>query len=67
MLIVTLPLNLIEPNSWNSNELTTAQREAMRRTLERDGFLQPLVVRPLKPDGAGPMARATPRRSTAIG
>jgi ParB-like chromosome segregation protein Spo0J len=47
--LVWLSVDELQPNEWNSNQMTKPQREALRRSIERDGFVQPVAVRPLDP------------------
>lgn len=44
--VVDLDIDLIEPDPVNPNELDPATREALRREISDNGFVQPVVVRP---------------------
>lgn len=44
--VIEIDTNQIEPDPANPNELDAATREALRREIADNGFVQPLVVRP---------------------
>ena len=48
--IVELPVDRLEPNPWNPNRVPEATYRKLRAYIEREGFVEPLVVRLL--DGA---------------
>ena len=45
MKTVELPVEVIEPAPWNSNEMDLAMRSRLRASLHRFGLVAPLVVR----------------------
>jgi len=45
--ITELRVDLLDPNPWNPNRMTPAIRDKLRLNLQRDGFVAPIVVRPL--------------------
>jgi ParB-like chromosome segregation protein Spo0J len=47
MKIVDVPHEAIEPNPDNPNEMDVRTLEALREDIERRGFVQPVLVRPL--------------------
>jgi ParB-like chromosome segregation protein Spo0J len=42
-----LGVEKLTPNPWNPNRMSEAMRGKLKRYLEREGFVEPLVVRPL--------------------
>jgi ParB-like chromosome segregation protein Spo0J len=44
--VVDLDIELIEPDPANPNELDPPTREALKREIDDNGFVQPVVVRP---------------------
>jgi len=45
--MVELPLNALEPNEWNPNELTADQFDMLSENIDEVGFLDPVLVVPL--------------------
>jgi len=45
MNIQEIKLDLISPNDYNPNEMLDKTLKTLRRSIERDGFLQPIVIR----------------------
>jgi len=45
--ITELRVDLLDPNPWNPNRMTPEIRAKLRLNLQRDGFVAPIVVRPL--------------------
>ena len=45
MKVVELPVKVVVPAGWNPNELSPEMRTRLRRSMERFGFVVPLVVR----------------------
>jgi ParB/RepB/Spo0J family partition protein len=48
--VVDLPVEGLRPNGWNVNRMDDARFEKLKRYLERERFLEPIVVRPIGPD-----------------
>jgi ParB/RepB/Spo0J family partition protein len=48
--VVDLPIERLRPNGWNVNKMDTARYEKLKRYLERERFLEPIVARPVGPD-----------------
>lgn len=48
---LTIPLEQLEPNPWNARRMHQRQLDTLRRSIRRDGFLVPIVARPLNEDG----------------
>ncbi|MBI4337454.1 MAG: ParB N-terminal domain-containing protein [Chloroflexi bacterium] len=46
--VIDLPLAQLREAFWNPNQIDETIRERLRRSVERFGFLVPLVVRPLE-------------------
>lgn len=46
--VVDLPTDRLDPDPANPNHVDSLTMAALRRTIERDGFVQPVVVRPAK-------------------
>jgi len=46
MLVVHLAVDALEPNPWNPNRMDASTRDKLRAYLQREGLVQPLVVRP---------------------
>lgn len=44
-LMQTVPMDRIEPNDYNPNQMPEAKLELLRRSIARDGYLQPIIVR----------------------
>lgn len=42
-----IPAHALEPNDWNPNVMTEAERAQLRLEIQRFGFVVPLVVRPV--------------------
>lgn len=47
MRLLNLPLDRLEPNPWNARRMNRRRLSALGRSIREDGFLQPLVARPL--------------------
>ena len=45
--ITELDVDLLDPNPWNPNRMTPSMKKKLRLNLKRDGFVNPLTVRPL--------------------
>lgn len=51
MNVIAVSIEQLEPNPWNPRRMTENQLSALRRSIRTDGFLQPIVARPLRRDG----------------
>lgn len=52
--IVDIPLDHIQPDEFNVNEMADAKYRALRAEIEARGFVQPVLVRPVEPSSAAP-------------
>lgn len=48
-----LRLSQVEPNTYNPNRMKPDQRKALRKMIAKFGFLQPMLVRPVKQEFPG--------------
>ncbi len=46
-----LPIEAIQPNDWNPNRQSDHDFELLLRSMEEDGFTQPIIVIPLEAEG----------------
>jgi ParB-like chromosome segregation protein Spo0J len=46
MEVVEIPVEWIHPNGWNVNRMAPAMRQKLARYIQREGLVEPLVVRP---------------------
>ncbi len=46
MKVEQIPVDQIHANFWNVNRMSDAMRQKLKRYIEREGLVQPLVVRP---------------------
>jgi ParB/RepB/Spo0J family partition protein len=44
--ITEIDVDLLDPNPWNPNRMTPSMKKKLRLNLKRDGFVNPLTVRP---------------------
>ncbi len=44
--VVEIGVEKLTPNPWNPNRMSESMRAKLKRYLEREGFVEPLVVRP---------------------
>jgi ParB/RepB/Spo0J family partition protein len=49
--VVDLPVSRLQPNPWNPNRVPPELFAKLRAYIEREGFVEPLVVRPAKEAG----------------
>lgn len=42
-------IDTLTPNTWNPNRMDSFMRDKLRKALEKDGFIVPVLVRPLPP------------------
>ena len=47
MRVIELPVDAVFEPEWNPNEMDAGMRSRLRRSIDRFGFLVPLVVRPI--------------------
>ena len=45
--VVEIGVEQLTPNPWNPNRMSEAMRRKLKAYLQREGFVEPLVVRPL--------------------
>jgi ParB/RepB/Spo0J family partition protein len=45
-----IPLNQIEPNEWNPNEMDAKTYSKMKKDIQRTGYIPPLLVMPIGPE-----------------
>lgn len=45
--VVEIGVEELTPNPWNPNRMSAAMREKLKTYLQREGFVEPLVVRPI--------------------
>lgn len=45
--VVEIGVEELTPNPWNPNRMGAAMREKLKTYLQREGFVEPLVVRPI--------------------
>jgi ParB/RepB/Spo0J family partition protein len=48
--VVEIGVERLTPNPWNPNRMSEARRAKLKAYLQREGFVEPLVVRPLGED-----------------
>jgi ParB/RepB/Spo0J family partition protein len=48
MEVRTIPLSSLRENRWNPNRMKDALFESLKANIEREGYLQPIIVRPLE-------------------
>jgi hypothetical protein len=48
MEVRTIPLSSVRENRWNPNRMKPAFFESLKANIEREGYVQPIIVRPLK-------------------
>jgi ParB/RepB/Spo0J family partition protein len=48
MEVRTIALSSLTENRWNPNRMKVALFESLKANIEREGYLQPIIVRPLK-------------------
>ncbi|KAA0573390.1 ParB/RepB/Spo0J family partition protein [Azospirillum sp. Sh1] len=46
-------ISSLTPNTWNPNRMDSFMRDKLRKALEKDGFIVPVLVRPLPPARKG--------------
>ena len=45
--VVEIPVEKLTPNPWNPNRMSDEMRAKLKAYIQREGFVEPLVVRPL--------------------
>lgn len=48
MQIETIKIDKIKPNKWNPNQMTDSQMNFLMAEMKRLGYVQPILVRPIK-------------------